>query len=104
MHIRTGDLVIVQTGNDSGKKGKVLNLATGSGKAIVEGINLRWKTLRKSQKNPKGGRVQREFLMSVSNLLPFCSRCGKGVRSKREVKGKQSVRVCVKCSNALGGA
>lgn len=68
MHVRRDDMVEVTTGNDAGKKGKVLRAFPKTGKIVIEGINLRWKNLRKSQQNPKGGRVHREMPIYASNV------------------------------------
>ena len=104
MNVRSGDTVIVSSGNDAGKKGKVLLVVRKSGRVVIEGINLRWKNLRKSQKNPQGGRVQREVAISTSNVLPFCPKCERGVRVRRSEKDGRRIRVCSKCKHALGAA
>ena len=68
VHFKRGDVVKVLTGDDTGKTGKVLQVFPTKGRAIVEGINYVKKHLRKSQDNPKGGIVQKEASMHVSNL------------------------------------
>ena len=60
--IRKGDLVAVISGEDRGKRGKVLRVIPETGKVVVEGVNLVTKHMRKSQQNPQGGRVHREAL------------------------------------------
>src|SRR6266571_4411651 len=69
MYIKKGDTVQVMAGDDKGKRGKVLNVLTDRNKIVVEGINRVYKHLRKSQKNPQGGRLSKEMPVDVSNVL-----------------------------------
>ena len=69
--IRKGDLVAVRTGADAGKRGRVLVVMPDREKALVEGVNLRFKHLKKSQKNPQGGRVRREVPVPLCRLMPI---------------------------------
>ena len=68
LHVRRGDVVKAISGSDAGKSGKVLAVYPKKGRALVEGLNLVTKHLRKSQDNPNGGIVQREAPIAVSNL------------------------------------
>ena len=68
MYIKKGDTVVVRTGDDKGKRGKVLNVLQSKGKIVVEGINRVYKHLRKSQRNPQGGRLSKEMPVDVSNV------------------------------------
>ena len=69
-HIKRGDVVMPIAGDDAmgNKSGKVLRIFPESGRALVEGLNLVKKTLKKSQDNPKGGIIEKEAPMAVSNL------------------------------------
>ena len=67
-HIKKGDVVISIAGADKGKTGKVLHIDAPKGRALVEGINLVKKHLRKSQDNPQGGIVEKEASLNLSNL------------------------------------
>ena len=73
--IKKGDLVVVRSGADRGKRGKVLRVLPGDeftpGRAIVEGIRLLFKHLKRSQKHPQGGRIQREAAVPISILMPI---------------------------------
>jgi len=104
MRIRTGDLVEVSSGNEAGKKGKILRVLLKEGRILVEGINLRWKSLRKSQKNPQGGRVHREMPIATSSVMPVCAKCDRGVRVRFAAKGEKRARVCAKCGQTVGAA
>src|SRR3954468_468351 len=68
MHIKTNDTVEVITGDDKGQRGKVLSIDRRVGRLVVEGINRVYKHLRRSQKNPQGGRLSKEMPVAVSNV------------------------------------
>ena len=67
-HIKKGDTVLVITGDEKGKTGKVLQIIPQSGRAIVEGVNLVKKHMRQTQENPQGGVVDVEAAIAISNL------------------------------------
>lgn len=67
--LRTGDTVMVIAGNDKGRTGTVKEVQRAEGRVVVEGINLRWKHKKPSQKNPKGERVQMEIAIHASNVM-----------------------------------
>jgi large subunit ribosomal protein L24 len=103
-----GDIVEVKIGNQAAAerpskvRGKVLRIDREDGKVVVEGVNRRYKHVKKSQKNPQGGRVQREMSIDQSNVMPVCPKCDKGVRVsyKEEANGSKN-RVCRKCGTVL---
>src|SRR5437764_14043604 len=68
MYIKKGDTVQVMTGDDKGKRGRVLEVLPRKNKVVVEGINRVYKHLRRSQKNPQGGRLSKEMPVAVSNV------------------------------------
>lgn len=68
MHVKRGDTVLVLSGSDAGKTGKVLQVLPKQGRALVEGVRLVTKHLRKSQDNPKGAIVKKEAPIHVSKL------------------------------------
>ena len=92
--IRKDDTVIVHSGANAGKTGKVLLVDRIKDRALVEGLNLVKKTLKKSQDNPQGGIVEKEASMAVSNLMNFCPNCKKGVRIGRRRDGDKALRFC----------
>lgn len=67
--IRRGDLVMVVAGADKGVQGRVLRLLLDEDKIVVEGVNLVYRHVRRSQQNPQGGRVRREAPVHVSNVM-----------------------------------
>ena len=98
LHVKKGDKVVVTTGQyKSEEPREVLKVDAVSRRVIVEGVNLRWKHQKPSQENPKGGRVQLEHPIDVSNVLLFSEKLGKGTRTKTEVVDGKKVRVGVRC-------
>ena len=67
-HIKKGDTVTVIAGDEKGKSGKVLQTSPQTGRALVEGVNLAKKHMRKTEDNPQGGVVEMEASIAVSNL------------------------------------
>jgi large subunit ribosomal protein L24 len=103
MLIHTGDLVEVRAGNARGTRAKVLSVRPDSEKVVVEGVGRVYRHMKRSQKNPQGGRLSREMPISVSNVLIVCGSCNKATRIGLRVGGDGSkVRVCKKCKAELG--
>ena len=99
--IRKNDTVVGTRGASAGKSGKVLRVMPGAGRAIVQGLNLVKKCLRRTQDNPQGGIADREAPMALSNLLLYCPDCKKGVRVKRVQDAGRPVRKCKKCGHSF---
>jgi large subunit ribosomal protein L24 len=91
--LKKGDTVVVITGVDKGKTGRVLSVNPKSGRVVVEGVNLKWKHVRKSQATPQGGRTQREHPVQVSNVAFRDPASGKGVRLGARIENGNKVRV-----------
>ena len=72
MHIRLNDMVEVIAGDDRGQRGKVLAVDPAAEKVIVEGVNRVYKHVRRSQRNPQGGRLSKEMPIPVSNVMLIC--------------------------------
>lgn len=102
LHVKKGDTVVVVAGKDRGKKGKILQAMPAKSRVIVEGANVIKKHTRPTQKMPQGGIVEKEAPMHVSNVMPFCPKCGKGVRiSKKELADGKKVRSCHQCGEVF---
>jgi len=91
--LRKGDTVVVIAGVDRGKTGRVLSVNPKAGRVVVEGVNLKWKHVRKSQASPQGGRTQREYPVHVSNVAFWDEQSGKGVRLGASLEGGRKRRV-----------
>ena len=102
--IKKNDTVIAISGTSGGKTGKVLQIQTDKHRALVEGLNIVKKTMRKTQENPQGGIVEKEASIAISNLMLYCPDCKKGVRVKRNREERKPVRACVTagCTHRFG--
>ena len=101
-HIKTGDTVMITTGADKGKTGRVLRVLTDKDRVVVEGINRVWKHVRPSQRNPQGGRIQKDAPIHISNVMPLDPTTGKGARVKFETRDGRKHRVAVGSGTDLG--
>ena len=97
--IKRTDVAMVIAGDDAGKTGKVLRVIPDANKIVIEGVNLVYKHVRRSQQNPQGGRIQKEAPLQISNVLPYCEKCEKGVKVKFETIKAKKTRVCKVCSS-----
>ena len=109
LSIKSGDTVVVLSGKDKGKQGKVLEVSPKEGKVIVEGLNIVTKHVKPRQMGQQGGIVKCEAPLYASKVMAVCPKCGKPTRvghkvEKKTVAGKEknvSVRVCKKCGAEL---
>ena len=103
MRIQKNDQVMVTTGKDKGKKGRVMQANPGAKSVLVEKINYRKVAVRRTQQNPKGGIVQMERPLAVSNVQLVCPRCSKPTRVGYSfLADGTKQRVCKKCNEVLG--
>ncbi|GAB4439260.1 MAG: 50S ribosomal protein L24 [bacterium] len=101
-YLKKNDTVIVLTGKDKGKTGKILKLLKDEGKVLVEKINLVKKHSRPTQSNPQGGIIEKELPIAISNVALLCKKCEKGVRiGKKILDDGSKVRYCKKCGEIL---
>ncbi len=84
LHIKKGDTVIVNAGEDKGKTGRVLKVLVKEQRALVEGINMVSKSQKPSAENPQGGIVKQEAPLHISNLNPVDPKTGKATRIGRK--------------------
>jgi len=103
MHVRSNDTVEVITGDDKGTRGRVLRVNHDGGKIVVEGVNKVLKHVRRSQRNPQGGRLSKEMPIALFNVLLVCESCNAATRTGVRVQDDGSkVRFCKKCKASLG--
>lgn len=103
LNIKKGDTVVVITGKDAGKKGKVLASYPKKNRVVVEGVNIITKHRKPRSAQDKGGIVKHEGTIDVSNVMIICPTCGKATRVKHTVVDGKNVRVC-KCGAVLDKA
>ena len=102
VHVKTGDTVVVLSGKDKGKKGKVLAVSPKEGKVIVEKINMVSKHVKPRRMGEPGGIIKAEGAMYASKVQIVCPRCKQPTRVGHKIyeDGTKS-RICVKCGEAL---
>ena len=88
LHIKKGDMVIVNSGESKGQSGKVLKVFVKEQRALVEGVNKVKKSQKPSAKNPQGGIVEMEAPIQISNLNPVDPKTGKATRIGRKLNAE----------------
>lgn len=97
LHLRKNDMVVVITGKDKGKIGKVLQVFPRRGRAIVEGVNLVKKHMKPTPRS-SGGIIEKPAPIHISNLMLYCPKCKRGVKvAKKFLEDGSKVRICKKC-------
>ncbi|MDA0658227.1 MAG: 50S ribosomal protein L24 [Planctomycetota bacterium] len=103
MWLRVDDTVEVITGNDAGVRAKVLSVDREQNRVVVEGVNRVLKHVRKSQRNPQGGRLSKELSVAWSNVMLVCESCNAASRTGAKYQDDGSkVRYCKKCGAQIG--
>ena len=97
MKIKTGDKVIVLSGKDKGKTGKVISADPKNGKVIVEGVSVATKHQKAKKQGQDGGIMKIETPVYVSKVQLVCPKCGKATRVAHKITDGKKTRVCKKC-------
>ena len=102
MKIRKDDTVIVLSGKERGKKGKVLATMPQTGKVIVEGVNMATRHTKPRRQGETGGIIQQEAPLYASKVMRVCPKCGKPTRAAYKFLADGSkARVCKKCGDTI---
>ena len=101
MNIKKNDTVVVLSGKDRGKQGKVLGTVPGTSKVVVEKINMVTCHMKPKKQGEEGGIVRREAAIASCKVQVVCPKCGKGTRVAHKIENGKSVRVCKHCGAAL---
>ena len=101
LHIKKGDIVYVNAGNDKGKTGKVLEVITSKDRAIVEGINIVSKHTKPSPKHPQSGIVKQEAGVHISNLQHVDPNTGAPTRTGMKIVDGKKVRYAKKSGEEI---
>ncbi len=101
--LRKNDIVIVKSGKDKGKTGKILKVIPEKKRAIVEKVNFIKEFIRRDQsRNIQGGVMEKEAPVHISNLMLFCTECNRGVRIRMKMlEDGSKVRVCSRCETSF---
>ena len=97
MNIKKNDTVIVLSGKDKGKKGKVLVAMPSENKVVVEGVNVATCHTKPRKQGETGGIVKRETPIRSCKVALYCEKCEKGVRVGHKIEGDKKTRICRKC-------
>ena len=101
LHIKKGDTVYVNAGNDKGKTGKVLSVDKEKTRAVVEGVNLVSKHTKPNSKQPQGGIIKQEAAIHVSNLQLIDPQSGKATRVGYKMDGDKKIRYAKKSGEEI---
>ena len=101
MKIKKGDKIKITAGKDKGREGVVEKVYRNAGKAIVTGLNLYKRHVKKNEKMPQGGIVDLPRAMDVSKLALVCPKCGKLTRVGFKIEKNKKYRVCNKCQSKI---
>lgn len=101
-HLKKGDEVLILSGKDEGRRGKIQKVDRQDGAIIVEGLNLAKKHAKPTKTNPQGGVIDKGLPIPIGKVMVVCSGCGQPTRIHREraIDGTL-VRVCKKCGRTL---
>ena len=97
MNVKKNDTVLVLSGKDKGKKGKVLSVDPESRKVIVEGVNVASRHQKPRKQGEEGGIQQKEAPIYACKVQKVCPKCNKPTRIGHKVEGDKKVRICKKC-------
>lgn len=100
-HIKKNDLVEVNTGEEKGRRGRVLEIISEKKQAIIEGINLVKKHQRARSQTKPSGIVSVPAAVHISNLALICSKCGKKTSIRREKIERKRTRICKECGEII---
>jgi large subunit ribosomal protein L24 len=96
LHVKTGDNVVILSGKDKGKQGKILEVSRKEGKVIVENLNLATKHVKPRQMGQKGAVVKAEAALYASKVMAVCPHCGKPTKPGHKIIDGEKTRVCKK--------
>lgn len=102
MKIKKNDMVLILTGKDRGKKGKVRQVMPQKGRLVVEGLNMIKRHSRTKGQARQGGIIEMESPVDISNVMLVCNKCGKSVRVGYKMMGDdKKVRICRSCQEVI---
>ena len=101
LKIKKNDKVVVLSGKDKGKQGKVLGTVPSERKVVVEGINMVTCHVKPRRQGEEGGIVKREAAIASCKVQVVCPKCGKGTRIAHKIEGDKKTRVCKHCGAEL---
>ena len=97
MNVKKNDTVVVLSGKDKGKQGKVLSVDPKAGKVVVEGINVATRHQKPRRQGEEGGIIRKETPLYACKVMTVCPKCSKATRVAHKIEGDKKVRVCKHC-------
>lgn len=102
MHVKKNDTVVVISGKDKGKKGKVVASLPAEGRIIVENVNMITRHVKPRKAGQQGGLIKQEGTIASSKVMIYCPKCERPVRVKHiEADDGANTRVCARCQESL---
>ena len=101
LSIKSGDTVVVLSGKDKGRQGKVQSTIPAQAKVVVEGVNMVTCHTKPRRQGEEGGIVRREAALYASKVQVVCPKCGKGTRVAHKIENGKKSRVCKHCGAEL---
>lgn len=101
MKLKKGDKIRVIAGRDKGRDGSIERVYEKQNKALITGINIYKKHIKKSEKMPQGGVVELPRPIDVSKVALICPKCGKSTRIGYKYENDKKIRICRKCDNKI---
>jgi large subunit ribosomal protein L24 len=103
VNVKKNDKVVILSGKDKGKQGKVLTVIPKEGRVIVEGVNMLTKHVKPRKQGQTGGIIKQEGPIDASNVMHLCNKCNKPTRIARRILDDGSkVRYCKNCDEVFG--
>ena len=97
MNVKKNDTVVVLSGKDKGKQGKVLSVDPENRKVVVEKVNMASRHQKPRKQGDEGGIIQKEIPLYASKVMTVCPKCSKPTRVAHKIEGGKKVRVCKHC-------
>ncbi|PIR72248.1 MAG: 50S ribosomal protein L24 [Candidatus Nealsonbacteria bacterium CG10_big_fil_rev_8_21_14_0_10_36_24] len=101
MKIKKGDIVLIISGKDKSRRGKVIKVLPKERRIVVEGINLRKKHIKPKRSGEKGQIIEVPVSLDISNAKFICQKCKKATRLGYKIEGKKKYRICKKCKQEI---
>ena len=101
MKLKKGDTVLIISGKDKGKKGKILRVLPSDKRIMVEGVFIMKKHVRPRRQGEKGQRLEIPGYIDASNAKLVCPKCGKAVRTGYRIMDDKKYRICKKCNQEI---
>ncbi len=101
LNVKKGDTVVVISGKDKGKKGKILVAYPEKNRVVVQNVAMITRHVKPRRQGEPGGRIEKEGAIHVSNVMLVCPKCEKATRVGHKMEGDKKVRICIKCGKNI---